>query len=269
MSAAMRALAAHLRADIALMLQYRAEILLWSLWGIINPAVLYAMWSTAAAGSDDGAIAGLDRGGFAAYYVGIMVVSHVCGAWDVYQMGHLVRSGQLSPMLLRPVLPLWKSLSENLSYKIVTLVFVLPMWVIFAWIVKPDFKTEPWQIGWGIAALALGAVLNYMLCYTVSLVAFWATKLDAMGEVYFGLCMFLGGKFAPLEALPGPVLWCAKHLPFRWMYAFPTELLIGNVSRPADAAAGLAVQAVWVVGVVCVFRLLWTVAVRRYTAVSG
>jgi len=269
MRTAMRALAAHLRADTALMLQYRAEILLWSIWGIINPAVLYAMWSTAAAGSDDGAIAGLDRGGFAAYYVGIMVVGHVVGAWDVYQMGHLVRSGELSPMLLRPVLPLWKSLSENLSYKIVTLVFVLPMWVIFAVIVEPDFKTELWQLGWGLVALTLGAVLNYMLCYTVSLGAFWATKLDAMGEIYFGLCMFLGGKFAPLEALPGPVLWCAERLPFRWMYAFPTEVLIGNVTRPADAAAGVAVQVVWIVCVVCVFRMLWTVAVRRYSAVSG
>ncbi len=269
MRTAMRALAAHLRADTALMLQYRAEILPWPMWGIINPAVLYAMWSTAAAGADDGTIAGLDRGGFAAYYFGIMVVGHVSGAWDVYQMGYLVRSGQLSPLLLRPVLPIWKSLSENLSYKIVTLVIVMPVWVIFALVVTPEFKTEPWQLGWGLVALVLGAALNYILGYTVSLLAFWATKLDAMGEIYFGLSMFLGGKFAPLEALPGPVLWLAKHLPFRWMYAFPTELLIGNVTRPGDAVAGVAVQVVWIVFVVGAFRLLWTAAVRRYSAVSG
>ena len=45
-----RAFLAYLRAHVGVMLHYRGEILLWSMWGIINPAVLYAMWSSAAAG---------------------------------------------------------------------------------------------------------------------------------------------------------------------------------------------------------------------------
>lgn len=264
-----RAFAAYLRANIALMLQYRGEILLWSIWGIINPAVLYAMWSTAAEGSTGGRIAGLDTGGFAAYYLSIMIVGHVTSAWDVYEMGYLVRSGQFSPMLLRPMLPIWRALAANVSYKITTLMYVIPMWGVFAIWVRPSFETQPWQIGIGLVSVILGAALNYIMCYTVALIAFWATKLDAMGEIYFGLCMLMGGRIAPIHALPEPALSVAEYLPFRWMFAFPTELLIGQVTSWEAAVGGLKIQLIWFLVIVLLFRLLWDVAVKRYTAVSG
>ncbi|MCG8405562.1 MAG: ABC-2 family transporter protein [Phycisphaerales bacterium] len=269
MSRVVRVFLAYLRAKIGVMLQYRGEILLWSIWGIINPAVLYAMWSAAASGNENQSIAGLDRGGFAAYYFVMMIVGHLTGAWDVYHLGYLIRSGQLSPMLLRPVLPIWETLADNLSYKITTLMFVVPMWALFAWLVTPRFETSLWQVGMGFIAVLLGAGLNYMLCHTAALLAFWATKLDAMGEIYFGLCMFLGGRFAPMNALPGPILAIAEYLPFRWMFAFPTELLIGKIASMNEALIGVVIQSVWLVGVVILYRLMWSVAVKRYTAVSG
>lgn len=271
MKAAMRAFRAELRVALAVMLQYRGEILLWSVWGIINPVVLYAMWSAAAhsGGGDGGTIVGLDRAGLAAYFFVMMIVGHMTGSWDVYTMGYYVRSGSLSPMLLRPVLPLWHSLAENVSYKIATLMFVVPMWALFAWWIRPRFGISAWQAGAGGLALVLGAALNYMLCYTVALVAFWAAKLDAMGEVYFGLGMFLGGRFAPVDALPPGVRQIAEALPFRWMFQFPTDLLVGRIARPEDAVRGLAMQVLMLALSIGVFRLCWRAAVKRYTAVSG
>lgn len=264
-----RAFMAYLRAHVSVMLHYRGEILLWSMWGIINPAVLYAMWSSAAAGSDKGTIAGLDARGIAAYYFGIMIVGHLTASWDVHQMGYNIRSGNLSPLLLRPLLPLWKSLSENVAYKVTTLVFVVPMWGLFAWLVQPRFDAAAWQLALGLVALAMAAALNFILSYTVSLIAFWATKLDAMGEIYFGLGMFLGGRLAPLDALPAPLLMVAKVLPFRWIFAFPTELLMGKTPGVTEALTGIAIQIIWFGSVVIVFRFFWEAAVKRYTAVSG
>lgn len=269
MTRALRAFGAYHRAGVQVMLHYRAEIVLWAVWGLVNPAVLYAMWSAAAASNPDQTAAGLTRGQFAAYYFVVMIIGHVAAAWDVYEMGYLIRSGQLSSLLLRPMLPIWKALAENLAYKVATLLFLLPMWAVFAWVVRPEFETSLWQLALGCVAMVLGAALNFLLGYVVSLVAFWATKLDAMGEVYFGLGMFLGGRFAPLQALPTPVYWLAWALPFRWMFAFPAELLTGHLADPAAAMAGIAMQVVWIVAIVAAFRRLWAVALRRYAAVGG
>lgn len=269
MTHVVRAFLAYLRAAIGVMFQYRGEILLWAIWGLINPAVLYAMWSSAAEGNPGGEAAGFTRGQFAAYYFIIMIVGHLATAWDVYEMGYMIRTGKLSPLLLRPILPIWKSLAENVAYKIATLLFVVPMWCIFAWLVTPTFDTAMWQFGLGAAAVLLAAALNFILGYVVSLVAFWVTKLDALGEVYFGLGMFLGGRFAPLDALPEPVRWIADGLPFRWMFAFPAELLMGRITSQTEALAGIGIQAAWIVCIIVAFKILWTVAVKRHAAVSG
>lgn len=276
---ALRAFMAFLRSGISLMLQYRGEILLWAIWGLVNPAVLYAMWTAAAASNAGGMVAGFDRGDIAAYYFIIMIVGHVTAAWDTYEMGYFVRTGKLSPLLLRPVLPIWQAMAGNLSYKIATLAFVVPMWVAFAWVIKPTFHAEAWQIGLGIIALVLAGLLNFLLGYVVSLVAFWAIKLDAVGEIYFGLGMFLGGRFAMMEALPHSIRVIAETMPFRWIYAFPTQLLMGrgynptavssNTIMPADAWAGIGMQLAWIAFSVVAFRILWAAAVKRYTAVSG
>lgn len=269
MRSAMRALGAHLRAHLAVMMQYRAEVLLWSIWGIVNPAVLYAMWTAAAETNPDQMIAGYDRAGFAAYFFLMMIVGHVTGAWDVYQMAYYVRTGALSPMLLEPALPMWRSVAENLAYKAVTLMFTVPIWVGFAFIVKPRFAAVGWEYALGTLSMIIGAVLAYLLSYTISLIAFWAPKLDAVGEVYFGLCMFLGGRFAPVEALPGPIRVLAEALPFRWMYEFPTELYVGNKMTLSQAWVGLAIQVGWLAVTLIAFRVVWLAGLKRYTAVSG
>jgi ABC-2 type transport system permease protein len=265
----LRSFAAFLRAAVGTMLQYRGEIILWAIWGLINPAVLYAIWSAAAESNVDQTLAGFSRGQFAAYYFCIMIIGHFTTAWDAYELGYLIRSGSLSPQLLRPILPIWSALAANMAYKITTLAFVGPMWALFFWIVRPTFEAATWQIVLGIVATMLAGLLNFLLGYVVALVSFWSPKLDAVGEAYFGIGMIFGGRFAPLAALPGILYQAAYILPFRWMYAFPAELMMGKIKTPAEALSGLTIQLVWLLGIVFVFRFGWKAAVKHYSAVSG
>ncbi len=118
-------------------------------------------------------------------------------------------------------------------------------------------------------AIALGAVLNFVLNYVFALVAFWTPKLDAMGELYFGACMLWGGRFAPLDALPDILRWLSDLQPFKWMFAFPSELIMGRITDPSEAFRGLGIQLAWIAVSIVGFRVLWSVAVKRYMAVSG
>jgi ABC-2 type transport system permease protein len=73
---------------------------------------------------------------------------------------------------------------------------------------------------------------------------------------------------APLTLFPAPVQALAAALPFRWMLAFPVELLLGRLS-PADAAIGLAVQASWLAGSLALLGVFWRTGLRKYTAVGA
>ncbi|TWT41955.1 hypothetical protein RAS1_30810 [Phycisphaerae bacterium RAS1] len=266
MSRFLRALAAIWRVALAVMIQYRGEVMLWALWGIIYPAVALTMWSAAI--GDAGDIRGYDRRGFAAYFLVTMICGHVCAAWDAYEFGHLVRSGALSPRLLRPILPMWSSLAENLAYKTVTLTILIPLWLAVAWVTHPHFSTTPGQLLLGMLSLVLGALIAYVWGYNIALLAFWTTRTDAIGEFWFGGSLLLGGRLAPLALLPTPLKWLAACLPFQWVVWFPAQVLIGKAAAE-EIALGLLAQVGWLAGGVAVFRITWRRGLRQYSAVGA
>lgn len=268
MRAALIALGAFLRPSIATMLQYRGEMALWAVWGVVYPAVAMAMWSAAVRGSPAGAIHGMDGRDFAAYFLLMMIVGHLTSAWDIFEMGHVVRTGAMSPRLLHPVLPIWHNLADNIAYKLVTLVMLVPIWALVAGVAQPRVTVDAAQMAWGAAALVLAAILHFLWNYNLALGAFWLTRTEALAELWWGANILFGGRMAPLTIMPAPLQWIAAALPFQWIIWFPSAVLAGQLEGVA-IARGLAWQAGWLAaGIVC-FRLAWRRALRRYSAVGA
>jgi ABC-2 type transport system permease protein len=256
-----------MRLSFAGMFQYRGEIVLWAVWGVVYPAVAMAMWAAAAEGKG-GQIQQYGPHEFAAYFLLTMVVSHINTAWDIYQMGWLVQTGRMSPKLLRPILPVWESLTDNIAYKTLTLTILIPIWTFVAWLAQPSFSANAQQLGWGVVAVLLGAVLNFLCNYVLALLAFWVTRMEAMGELWFGAGLFLGGRLAPLEIMPEPIRKVASALPFKWSTWFPAEALRGGLSVEYIQGS-LINQLAWIGLMLILFRFIWKAAVRQYSAVGA
>jgi ABC-2 type transport system permease protein len=197
-----------------------------------------------------------------------MIVGHVATAWDVFEMGYLVRTGRMSPKLLRPILPIWESVADNLAYKTITLVILVPIWAGVAWVTRPHFATTSVDLALGVPALLLGAVVHYIWNYNVGLAAFWLTRTDALSGFWWGMNLFMGGRLAPLQALPGPVQWLAAVLPFKWIIWFPAAALMGTLS-PREMVVGLGAQIAWLAAGIVVFRVMWRTGVKQYSAVGA
>ena len=269
MMGAWRAMSAFMRASLATMLQYRGELLLWAIWGVVYPAVAMAMWSAAVKGAPGGQnIRGMDPRDFAAYFLLTMIVGHVVAAWDIFEMGSLVRTGAMSPRLLQPVLPIWQSLADNLSYKITTLVLLVPIWIGVAWFAHPRLHTSMPELIVGLWAMLMAAAIHYVWGYNVALMAFWVTRMDAIAELWWGMNLFFGGRIAPLALLPLPLQWGAKLLPFQWILWFPSATLAGQLDF-RSIAMGLIWQLGWFGGGLIVFHIVWRLAIRRYSAVGA
>jgi ABC-2 type transport system permease protein len=263
------ALPAFVRESLATMFQYRGEIILWAIWGVVYPSVSMAMWSVAVKGTPGGTqIGGYDARDFAGYFWLTMVIGHMCTAWDVYELGYFIQSGKLSPRLLRPVLPVWNSVADNVAYKVVSLGVLVPIWLLIVVVTRPHFGADAHQALLAIPAILLAAVINYVWCYNLGMVAFWVTRMDAIGQAWFGAGLFFGGRLAPLSIMPLPLRKIASALPFKWVIWFPSEILMGRLS-PRTIWHGMENQFAWAVFGLIVFRLVWRAGVRRYSAVGA
>jgi len=145
---------------------------------------------------------------------------------------------------------------------------MLALAVGLGFIFRPTIHLVPWAMAAFIPAVALAFVLRFLIEWTLALAAFWTTRVSALNQAYFVALLFLSGQVAPLALFPGFVQAIGTALPFRWMIAFPVELLLGSLT-PAQALIGFAAQAAWIAVGLVFMRIAWRAGVRQYSAVGA
>ena len=258
---------AYLKTTLALQFQYRVAMAIWMISRLLEPTIYCVVWSTVAM-ARGGEVAGYDAGGFAAYYIVLMVVNAWTFTWIMYEMGYRVQHGELSAMLLKPIHPIHSDIADNIGYKTLTLWILIPSAGVLYLLFDPTF-----DLGWErvllfLVSLILAYLLRFFVEWSLALVAFWTTRNEAINQMYFLFGLFLSGRIAPLDLLPGWVRTVADALPFKWSVAFPVELLLGRLTH-AQITHGFLMQVIWLIVGFVMMKLIWYRGIRKYSAVGS
>jgi ABC-2 type transport system permease protein len=252
---------------LASQLQYRAVLFIWLIGQVLEPLIYLVVWS-AVSRSTGGNVGNFSAGEFSAYYILLMLINHSTFTWIMWEQEYRIRLGTLSFALLRPVHPIHSDIADNVSYKLITFPVMLLVALALSLAFHPEFHFAPWALMAFLPALGLAFLVRFLLEWTLSMTAFWTTRVSAVNQVYFVLLLFFSGQIAPLSLLPGPIQAVASILPFRWMISFPAELFLGRLT-PSQALAGLAAQVAWLAGCLILMKIVWRAGVRVYSAVGA
>ena len=256
-----------LRVSIAASIQYRASGMIWMIGSIVEPVILLSVWSVAAH-SNGGQIGGQGPHELAAYYIALMLVDHFTFSWIIEVFQYRIQHGDLSFSLLRPLHPIHSDLADNIAYKLVMAVVMLPAALLLAIVFQPRLHTDARSLLCACIALPLAFALRFCFDWTLALSAFWTTRVSAVNRIYYALLMFMSGNFAPVGLLPLALRRLAAVLPFYYLLGFPVELMLGRL-HPAQAYRGLCMQFGWLVIAITMLAGVWRIAVRRFSAVGS
>jgi ABC-2 type transport system permease protein len=246
-------------------MQHRSFFFLLAFGWMIPPLIYLFVWSTAVGG---GLLGGFTRREFIAYYLILILVNQLTYAQTNWTVGDLIRDGSMNTWLLRPMSPLYNALSTEIAGKVVYMLFTLPVALVLAIILKPELHTSLEHVLLFLPALLLAWVLRFFWGYWLALLAFWATRADALLNLQNALLFLVGGQVAPTALLPSGLEILARVLPFRYMIAFPVEVLMGKLGQ-AELWIGFGIQAFWAVTAWGLYRVLWQKGLRHYAAVGG
>jgi ABC-2 type transport system permease protein len=261
----LRAYPTLLRVGFAEAVAYRAEMLVWMLTTTM-PLVSLALWSAVAA---EGPVGRFTQRGFSAYFLAMLVVRQLTGSWIVWQMNQEIRSGTLSQRLLRPIHPLVAYSAENLAALPLRAMLSLPIAVIALFFVgRAGLPSTPSALAL-VALSVVGAwLINFLTMAMMGTLAFFLESSTAVFEVWMVAFMLLSGYLVPLELFPPALRAVTAALPFRYTAAFPVELLVGMLDRPA-ALHDLAIQWAYVAGGLAGTLLAWRAGLKRFAAFGG
>ncbi|MGD8625657.1 MAG: ABC-2 family transporter protein [Anaerolineae bacterium] len=246
-------------------MQHRGFFFLVAFSWMIPLLIYLFVWSTAAG---QGTVGGLTQGEISAYYVILILVNQFTFSTNNWTVGDAIRYGRYNFLLLRPLSPIYDALASEVAVKVVFMTFALPLAALLALILRPTFHPAAGDVLAFLPALALAWALRFVWGYWLALLAFWATRADALLSLQESLIFLLAGQLAPAALLPDLMRRAAEVLPFRYMVGFPVEVLTGQLTA-AELRAGFAFQAGWLIVALVLFRLLWRAGLRRYAAVGG
>lgn len=252
--------------ELAVVTQYKVNIAIWILSLITEPIVYMAVWTTIT--KTQGSVGDYSAGDFAAYYITWMLVRHFAVTLSPDALEWRVRQGEFSNLLLKPLHPIHTDIAQNVAYKLVALPIIILMMLALATIFPPTYNFQVWSILAFVPVMFMAYLIRFLSHWILGILAFWTTRAHSIFQIFFVAEIFLTGRLAPLALLPPAVTIAASILPFRWMIAFPVELLLGKVS-PEDALIGFGMQTIWLGIELMLLFLVWRAGVRRYAAVGA
>jgi ABC-2 type transport system permease protein len=248
--------------------QYRANLLMYLLYWLVSPIVYLAVWTTVA--NSQGSVNGLTANDFITYYMVLLIVDQLTSDITIHILAYRIQDGTLSGDLVKPVHPvLTNVLINNLAFKALTFMVLIPVWLILALLFKPDFSGVTLQnVLLAVPAVIMGFWISFMMGATITSLAFWTTRVYSISEFFYAFHLLFSGQFVPLTLMPAFVQSLAMILPFQLRLYFPIQLILGKLT-PEEIARNFGLDVVWLVITISVFNLVWRAGVKRFSAVGA
>ena len=252
----------YLSVHYALMLEYRAELVLWVLANSL-PFIVMGAWMETSAGG--GFPLGPEE--FARYFLCVFITRQLTAVWVVWEFQAEVVEGKLSPRLLLPIDPVWRHVASHVAERGARLPFSAALILGVIWLL-PEARWVPSLAAVLAFLLACAAafVSRFIFQYTMALMSFWTERASAIQSLWYLFYTFLSGMIAPLAVFPPAARTLAELTPFPYLVHLPATLLMG---RPVALGPAAVVLGVWTAVALVLNRVLWHRGLRHYSGMGA
>jgi ABC-2 type transport system permease protein len=241
-----------------------AGVVTQSVFGFIRISVLFAAISAAG-----GTLAGYDERSASTYvWLGQALLAPIA-IFGWIEIAERVSSGEIAVDLSRPVdlqLAWWARDLGRASFQL--LARGLPPLLIGALTVGLALPESWTAYPLGLVSLIVAVSISFTVRFLVNLIAFWTLDVHGFVGLYIVVVGPLCGLFVPVHLFPEWLQILAYATPFPSMLQSPIDVLSGRV-LDAAAAAVVASQLAWLVGLVGLARLMQWRAGHRLVVQGG
>ena len=247
-------------------LTYRVDYLNGLIGLLLQVFLLRVVWTTVYGSHHS--VSGVPLDTMLAYVTLASVQSGLFNPWAFTLIPERVREGRVGADLARPVGFVAQVVASQVGRTVAMAPFAvlaLPFAVLLAGTAAP--ASAPDAVLY-VVSLALGYAVTTLLSLLFGLITFWTLEIGGVFLIYRMVSQFLSGALVPLWFMPGALRTTAQLLPFQATTYTPTALYLGRLDT-AGAAESLAVQAVWIVVLWLVTRLVWSRALHKVVVQGG
>jgi len=216
-------------------------------------------------------IGNYDYGSVVYYFLLVLVLdSLITPGEDEWQVAADIRDGQMNAFLVKPMNYLLYRLSLFVSNRVLYTVVTLPVLIA---IFLTLHRYLAWPSSWttwvlALVSLLLAALLQFLISYSVAMLAFWMLEISTVVFIIYSFEYFLSGHMFPIAFMPDSIQGILRLSPFPYEVYFPISIFMEQ-AKGMDIWYGMLIQSCWVLLMYFGARALWRSGLRKYQAVGG
>jgi ABC-2 type transport system permease protein len=244
---------------------YRIEFFFEILGSAVVPAAIqtvlwYALFKLGGATE----IAGMSYEQMVHYTIVSLLFTQVRGGDHDFELSEMIRSGQLSNYLLRPVGVVEFVYIRGVAPRLLVAGLCLGIGLVIA----PFLGLDPVRMVGAMALAFIGNIIHYQIGAALATAAFLWEEAYSILMVKNMLVSLLSGELLPLMLFPPAMDWIWKSTPF-YLYVFgPTQYALGHWSHPMFIQQ-VGIACLWMAFGFVAIRVSWTLGIKRYLSLGG
>ncbi len=250
-----------LKTQYSNMLEYRIEIALWAISGII-PFFMLNIWTNNGLNES----INISNIMLSRYFLSAFFVRQFSVVWVVFSFEEDALLGRISPYLIQPLHPFLRYFAQHIAEQITRFPFALLI-AIFFFIFNPESIWFPPIIGLLLSLITtfFSFLIQFLMQSIIACLCFWTEKASSIEKLIFIPTLFLSGLLAPVASFPLFVKSWIYITPFPYLIDFPACILSGN---NVNILTGISMQFFWIILFFVIFRKVWKSGTKKYTAMG-
>ena len=258
----MRKIFTLLKVQYSNMLEYRVEIALWAVSGII-PFFMLNIWTN----NNLNEAININNTMLSRYFLSAFFVRQFSVVWVVFSFEEDALLGKLSPYIIQPLNPFFRYFTQHIAEQITRFPFALII-AIFFFLFNPESIWFPNLIFLFLSFIStfLSFLIQFLIQSIIACLCFWTEKASSIERLFFIPTLFLSGLLAPVASFPNYVKSWIYFTPFPYLIDFPANLLSGNKT---NISGGFIMQILWILLLFPLFKKIWYEGTKKYTAMGS
>lgn len=178
-------------------------------------------------------------------------------------------SGDIITRLIKPVDYQYSQIARALGIMVFWLFFVaLPTFIGLFFLFGKQVIISSTGIILFVPSLIIAFLISTIIDYCIGCIAFYTESIWGITIAKDSIVLFLSGAMIPITFFPEIFQTVIKYLPFQAIYSLPLTILFSttNISQNCQL---LTMQALWLVIMIVLSRVLFTRASRAVTVNGG
>ena len=249
------------KTQYANMLEYRAEIALWAISGVI-PFFMLNIWTNNGLNES----INISNIMLSRYFLSAFFVRQFSVVWVVFTFEEDALLGRVSPYIIQPLHPFIRYFAQHIAEQITRFPFALLI-AIFFFIFNPQSLWIPSLLTIMIALIStfFSFLIQFLMQSIIACFCFWTEKASSIEKLLFIPTLFLSGLLAPVSSFPLYIKSWIYLTPFPYLIDLPASILSGNQT---EIIKGLLIQLLWIILFFSIFKIVWKSGAKKFTAMG-